>query len=90
MKSRALLLRAQLRFLSRSPWSTATVLLGVALGVASVVAVHQLNVRVNDALSLATPAHLSGVTHLLDRGNEQTTAEDYFELRRRWLAGEHP
>jgi len=90
MKSRALLLRAQLRFLSRSPWSTATVLLGVALGVASVVAVHQLNVRVNDALSLATPAHLSGVTHLLDRGNEQTTAEDYFELRRRWRAGEHP
>ena len=93
MTAGGLLVRSQLRFFWRSPWSTVTVLLGVALGVASVVAVHQVNVRVNASLAAATPVHLAGITHLLERPSGplgKTTADDYFELRRAWRAGALP
>lgn len=83
-----LLTRSQLRFLLRYRWSTVTVLLGLSLGVASVVAVHLISVRVADMLAATTPPHLAGITHLLQRSSGPTTAEDYFSLRSRWRHGE--
>jgi putative ABC transport system permease protein len=83
----SLLGRSQLRFFLRSPWSTVTVVLGVALGVTSVVAVHQVNLRVNQSLASATPVHLAGITHLLERASGQTGAAHYFALREQWRSG---
>jgi putative ABC transport system permease protein len=77
-----LLVKSQLRFLRHAPWSAATALVGVALGVASVVAVHLIGAEVERALEAAAPPHLSGLTHLLQRPDLAT--DDYFELRDRW------
>jgi len=74
----------------RTPWSTLTVLLGMTLGVASVVAVHQISLRVVESLQAATPSHLAGLSHLLEVKSGPTTAEDYFDLRERWRRGELP
>ena len=63
-------------------------LIGIILGVASVVAVHLISVRINDSLSAATPAYLSELTFLADRPG--LTSTDYFALRRSWRAGDHP
>lgn len=79
---------SQARFLRQAPWSTITVLIGIVLGVASVVAVHLISVRINDSLSAATPAYLSELTFLADRPG--LTSTDYFALRRSWRAGDHP
>jgi putative ABC transport system permease protein len=76
MKVTGLLWRSQLRFFLRSPVSSVTVLVGVALGVASVVAVHQINLRVNESLASATPVHLAGITHLLERDPAQAGAQE--------------
>lgn len=84
----SLLGASQLRFLTRTPWSTLAVVLGVTLGVASVVAVHQISVRVTDSLRAATPPHLAGLTHLVEVAGGPTTASDYFDLRERWRGGE--
>ncbi|MCZ6709858.1 MAG: ABC transporter permease [Gammaproteobacteria bacterium] len=86
----SLLATSQLRFLTRTPWSTLTVLLGITLGVASVVAVHQISLRVTDSLQAATPPHLAGLTHLLEVESGITTAKDYFDLRERWRGGDLP
>ena len=77
-----LLVKSQLRFLRQAPWSAATALLGVALGVASVVAVHVISAQVERTLDAAAPPHLVGLTHLLDR--QGLRAADYFDLRDRW------
>lgn len=86
----SLLAISQLRFLKHTPWSTLTVLMGIALGVASVVAVHQISLRITDSLQGATPPHLAGLTHLLEVESGTTTANDYFDLRERWRGGELP
>ena len=83
-----LLTRSQLRFLRSTPWSTLTLFAGILVGIASIVAVHLISVRVAAELEAATPAHLAGVSHLLERPD--LSAEDYFELRREWRAGRHP
>ncbi len=83
----SLLVRSQLRFVTRAPWSAATALLGVALGVASVVAVHLISARVVESLDAAEPPHLAGVTHVLQRPG--MTADDYFDLRARWRRDPH-
>jgi putative ABC transport system permease protein len=78
----SLLIRSQLRFLRQAPWSALTALVGVALGVASVVAVHLISAQVERALDEAAPPHLAGLTHLLQRPGLQ--ADHYFELRDSW------
>ncbi|MFW6093083.1 MAG: FtsX-like permease family protein [Pseudomonadota bacterium] len=77
-----LLVLSQLRFLRHAPWSAATALLGVILGVASVVAVHLIGVGVQRSLDEATPPHLAGLSHVLERPD--LTADQYFDLRDRW------
>ncbi len=77
---------SQLRFLTRTPWSTLTVLLGLTLGVASVVAVHKISQAVSNSLEAATPPHLAGFTHLLDK--DTLESRDYFALRTAWRHGE--
>lgn len=77
-----LLVRSQLRFVLHAPWSAATALFGVALGVASVVAVHLISARVVDSLNEASPPHLAGLTHVLERPG--LNADAYFDLRERW------
>jgi hypothetical protein len=77
-----LLWRSQLRFLARSPWSAATALAGMALGVASVVAVHLISVQVQRSLDQTQPPHLAGLTHVLQR--EHLDAAAYFSLRDWW------
>lgn len=83
-----LLLLAQLRFLARAPWSALTAVLGVALAVASVVAVHQIGAAVGRSLDAARPPHLAGLSHLLTRPS--ITAADYFRLRRAWREAAWP
>lgn len=79
---------SQVRFLLRTPWSTLTVWTGIVLGIASVVAVHQISIRVDRSLQSVTPAHLENVSFLLEKPH--LSAADYFGLRRAWRAGEHP
>ncbi len=81
-----LLVTSQLRFLRRSPWSALTALIGMALGVASVVAVHLISAQVQRTLDASAPPHLAGLTHLLWR--PELGADDYFRLRDWWRA--HP
>jgi putative ABC transport system permease protein len=83
-----LLIRAQLRFLRRAPWSALTAWLGVALAVASIVAVHQIGTAVNHSVDAARPPHLAGLTHLVTRAD--LSARDYFELRQAWRAAHWP
>ncbi len=78
----SLLTRSQLRFVAHAPWSAATAWLGVALGVASVVAVHLISSRVVESLDASAPPHLAGITHVLERPG--LTADEYFDLRARW------
>ena len=79
---------SQARFLRQAPWSTSTVVVGILLGVASVVAVHLISVRINDSLASTTPAYLREVNFLADK--PESGMADYFALRRAWRAGEHP
>ena len=78
---------SQLRFLLRAPWSTFTVFTGIALGIASVVAVHQISARIDQSLEAVIPTHLRNVSYLLDKDN--FTAADYFLLRQAWRAAKH-
>ncbi|MEQ8859588.1 MAG: ABC transporter permease [Pseudomonadales bacterium] len=82
----SLLVTSQLRFLRRSPWSALTALIGMALGVASVVAVHLISAEVERTLNAGAPPHLAGLTHLLTRPD--IDADDYFALRDWWR--DHP
>lgn len=84
----ALLLRSQLRFAWTTPLTTATALLGLALGIASIVAVHQICDRVVASLDAVVPAHLRAVTHRASR--PALAAPDYFALRRSWRDGALP
>ena len=68
--------------MAATPWTTLTALLGIALGVASTVAVHLVSLAVSDSLQAARPPHLRGVTHIAELPGGGM--RDYFELRRRW------
>ena len=72
----------------RAPFSTASVLLGVALGVASVTGVHLLGESVNRSLDTLRPPHLQGITHVLT--HPQLDVQRFAELRQRWSRGELP
>jgi putative ABC transport system permease protein len=81
-----LLTLSQLRFLRFAPWSTLAVLFGMTLGVASIVAVHQIGAAVVASLEDVVPPHLRYVSHVVER--EDASMDDYFRLRARWRAGE--
>ncbi len=81
-----LLLLSQLRFAWRTPLSTLSALLGLTLGIASVVSVHLICERIVASLDQAIPAHLQRVSHVATRSALQDS--HYFALRERWRSGE--
>ena len=77
-------MRSQLRFLWRARGSALSALLGISLGVASVVGVHLLSGRI----ARGVDAQLEPVGALdLFLQRDSLTETDYFELRRLWRAG---
>ncbi|MEM1230782.1 MAG: ABC transporter permease [Pseudomonadota bacterium] len=82
----ALLLRAQLRFARATPLTSLSALLGLALGIASIVAVHQICEQIVRSLDAVVPVDLRAATHRATRA--ELRADDYFELRRQWRAGD--
>ena len=85
MSAARLLLRHQLRYLARTRAATAAQVLGTALGVASVVAVHLVSERIKSQLDANAP---TAYTHVL-RG-ETLSEDNYFDLRTRWRNGSFP
>ncbi|MGI9327782.1 MAG: FtsX-like permease family protein [Pseudomonadales bacterium] len=81
-----LLLLSQLRFAWRTPLSTLSALLGLTLGIASVVSVHLICERIVASLDQAIPAHLQRISHVATRSALQD--QHYFTLRGRWRTGE--
>ena len=73
------------RFLGRTPWSTFVAVLGVALGVTSIVSVHLISSTVALRLDALIPSQLAGYDHFLHR--DQLHADDYFALRKAWRDG---
>ncbi len=82
----SLLLRSQLRFAVRTPLSTLSALLGLTLGIASVVSVHLICERIVASLDQAIPVHLQSASHVAHQPS--LNADDYFALRARWRSGE--
>lgn len=79
---------ALLRFLARTPWSTAMALIGMALGVTSIVSVHLVSASISSRLDGLVPGALSEYSHYLHRDKLDTA--DYFALRKQWRAGALP
>ena len=79
---------ALLRFLARTPWSTAMALIGMALGVTSIVSVHLVSASISSRLDGLVPGALTEYSHYLHRDNLNTA--DYFALRKKWRAGTLP
>ena len=79
---------ALLRFLARTPWSTAMALIGMALGVTSIVSVHLVSASISSRLDGLVPGALAEYSHYLHRDNLHTA--DYFALRKQWRAGALP
>jgi len=79
---------ALLRFLARTPWSTAMALIGMALGVTSIVSVHLVSASISSRLDGLVPGALAEYSHYLHRDNLNTA--DYFALRKKWRAGTLP
>ena len=73
------------RFLARTPWSTAMAVIGIGLGVTSIVSVHLISTSISTRLDALVPSQLASYTHFLHR--DQLTSEDYFSLRRQWRRG---
>ena len=84
----ALLAKSRLRFARRNPVADAASLLGVALAVMAVVAVHLVGqwIRAEVASAASPEAALGGHTHVVTRA--ALTEGHYFELRHRWRRGE--
>ena len=67
---------ALLRFLARTPWSTAMALIGMALGVTSIVSVHLVSSSVSSRLDGLVPGPLAEYSHYLHR--DKLDSADYF------------
>ena len=78
--------RALVRFMRRTPASTLTALLGVTLGISSIVSVHLVSASVDRQLGELVLAPLSGYTHFVHA--DALSASDYFALRAAWRRGE--
>ncbi len=81
-----LFLLALWRQLRAQPWATVSVVLGISLAMASVVAVHLLTARIATELASAYPASLAGLNYQYRQA--ALTEQDYFDLRKRWRRGE--
>ena len=80
-----LLIRAQLRYLARTPGATAASVVATALGTMSVVAVHLLSEDIKARLDAAGALPLGGYSHVV-RGTDLTW-DAYFDARDRWRQG---
>lgn len=76
-----LLRRASFRALAHHPWQVALALLGIALGVAVVVAIDLANVSANRAFTLATESIAGRATHRIVGGPSGLPEELYVRLR---------
>ena len=83
--SLALLAKSQLRDAARHPVGAAATLVGVALAVLAVTAVHLVSQSVRAGL-VGAGEGANWHTHVATRPN--LSEEDYFDLRRRWRRGE--
>ena len=83
-----MILLSLLRFLRRTPWATAMAVLGVTLGVTSIVAVHLISQVVARQMDDLVPAALRSYNYVLTA--PELKSADYFSLRRQWLAGDLP
>ena len=63
-------------------------LVGMALGVASIVSVHLVSASISSRLDGLVPSSLADFSYYLHRENLHTN--DYFELRRMWQSGALP
>ena len=83
-----LLLKSLLRYLTRQTWSTVSLMLGVTLAIASVVAVHLISDRIQAQLRHANPGAAIGLTHAMEA--PRLPESRYFEVRSRWRRGAFP
>lgn len=83
----SLLLRAQLRSLWRERWQFLLALLGIAAGVAVVVAVDLANASSREAMRLASERLDGSATHAITGPGERLDERWYPELRLRWRQG---
>ncbi len=83
-----LLLKSLFRYLAHQTWSTLSLLLGVTLAIASVVAVHLISDRIQAQLRGASTGVFMGLTHAIEA--PQLPESRYFEVRARWRRGELP
>lgn len=81
MKLRVLL-RVGWRYLSRHAWQSALMVLGIALGVAVVVAIDLANASAGRAFELSTEALTGKATHQINGGPQGLDEQVYVELKR--------
>jgi putative ABC transport system permease protein len=70
------------RYLMRHPWQSALMVLGIALGVAVVVAVDLANASASRAFDLSTEAVAGKATHQITGGPQGLETSEYTDLRR--------
>lgn len=76
-----LLITSSLRYLARHPWQILLAVLGVALGVAVVVAIDLANASAGRAFELSTAAVAGRATHQISAGDGELPEEVYRRLR---------
>jgi putative ABC transport system permease protein len=85
-----LISKALLLFLVRTRWSSIMTVLGVMLGITSIVAVHLVSQRVAQQLSELVPEPLAQFNFVAlpetDANGGVLTSADFFQLRRQWLS----
>ena len=67
-------------------------MLGIGLGVASIVSVHIIGVQIGAQLDNLVPSYIARFNHFLHRDVHQDKlfSEQYFTIYRRWQAGQNP
>ena len=85
-----MIVRALARFIKRSPWSTLMALMGVVLGVSSIVAVHLVSAAVAEQLDELLPGPIRGLDVAFTTNEQRVPASEYFGLRAAWRNGEIP
>lgn len=86
----SLLARAHLRHLWRERWQALLALLGIAVGVAVVVAVDLVNASSREAMRIAGDQLSGRATHVLTGPGERLDEALYPLLRRAWRSGDGP
>ena len=86
----SLLLRAHLRYLGRERAQVALAVLGIAVGVAVVVAVDLVNASSREAMRIASERLGGTATHLVTGPGDRVAEGRYAGLRRAWRSGEGP